>query len=149
MILDTLQNTSVYEGLHPNLDLGLKYIKETNFLDMEMGKHEIKGDEVFAIVQTYDTKPEIECSYEAHKKYTDIQFMVKGKELMGVVPFDNQPITKDLPDNDVTFYDAKGQNVLVAENSFAIFFINDVHMPGIMVNTAEKIIKVVVKVAMD
>ena len=73
--------------------------------------------------------------------------MVKGKELMGVVPFNDQPITENLPDNDVAFYNAKGQNILVEENSFAIFFTNDVHMPGIKAGTAETIIKVVVKVA--
>ena len=135
MILDTIKNTSIYEGLHPNLKLGLKYIKETNFHNMEMGKYEIKGDEVFAILQTYETKPETECRYEAHKKYTDIQFMVKGKELMGVVPFNDQPITENLPDNDVAFYNAKGQNILVEESSFTIFFTNDVHMPGIKAST--------------
>ena len=34
-----------------------------------MGKYEIKGDEVFAILQSYDTKEEADCKLEAHKKY--------------------------------------------------------------------------------
>lgn len=147
MILDTLENISTYLELHPNLALGLKYIAETDFFDLEMGKYTIEGEDVFAILQTYTTKPAEQCRYEAHKKYIDIQYMVKGKELMGVTPLNNQTITENLPENDVAFYKAEGQQILVNENCFTIFFPEDVHMPGIQAKNAEEIIKVVVKVA--
>ena len=149
MILDTLQNSNLYKALNENLTLGLEYLQNTDFSKLEMGKYEIKGDEVFAILQTYDTKEEVDCRLEAHKKYVDIQYMVSGNEIMGVVPFDNQKITKDLPDNDVTFFEGKGEHILVKEGSFVVFFQTDVHAPGIRAGVSEKIIKVVVKVALS
>ncbi len=148
MILDTLENADLYKNLDANLTLGLEYLKKTDFSKLEMGKYEIKGNEVFAILQAYNTKAEADCKLEAHKKYVDIQYMVSGKEIMGVVPFDNQKITKDLPDNDVTFFEGTGEPILVNEGSFTVFFQTDVHAPGIKVTTSEKIIKVVVKVAL-
>lgn len=146
MILDTLQNANLYKNLDKNLSLGLEYLKNTDFSSLEMGKYEIKGDEVFAILQTYDTKEEADCRLEAHKKYVDIQYMVSGDELMGVVPFANQEISEALPDNDVTFYKGAGESILVKEGSFTVFFQTDVHAPGIKAGLSEKIIKVVVKV---
>lgn len=149
MILDTLQNADLYKSLDVNLRIGIEYLQNTDFSSLEMGKYEIKGDEVFAILQSYDTKEEADCRLEAHKKYVDIQYMVSGNEIMGVVPFDNQEITEALPDNDVTFYKGKGAPILVKEGSFTIFFQTDVHAPGIKVGTSEKITKVVVKVALS
>ena len=148
MILDRLENINYYKNLDENLTLGLEYLRDTDFSKLEMGKYEIKGDEVFAILQSYDTKEEVDCKLEAHKKYVDIQYMVSGNEIMGVVPFANQKITKDLPDNDVTFFEGVGEHILVKEGSFTVFFQRDVHAPGIKVKTSEKIIKVVVKVAL-
>lgn len=146
MILDTLQNADLYKNLDTNLRLGLEYLQNTDFNSLEMGKYEIKGDEVFAILQTYDTKEESDCRLEAHKKYVDIQYMVSGDEQMGVVPFNNQEISEALPDNDVTFFKGTGSLVLVREGSFAVFYQSDVHAPGIKAGSSGKIIKVVVKV---
>jgi len=146
MILDTLQNAQLYKNLDENLSLGLEYLQNTDFSSLEMGKYEIKGDEVFAILQSYDTKEVSDCRLEAHQKYVDIQYMVSGNEIMGVVPFANQEISEDLPENDVTFYKGAGLPILVEEGSFTIFFQTDVHAPGIKIETSTKIIKVVVKV---
>ena len=149
MILDTIQNADLYKSLDANLSLGLEYLQNTDFSSLEMGKYQIKGDEVFAILQTYDTKEECDCRLEAHKKYVDIQYMVSGNEIMGVVPFANQEISEDLPNNDVTFYKGTGAPILVKEGSFTIFFQTDVHAPGIKAGASGKIVKVVVKVALS
>lgn len=149
MILDTLQNADLYIDLDSNLRLGLEYLQNTDFTSMKMGKYEISGDEVFAILQSYNTKEESDCRLEAHKKYVDIQYMVSGDEIMGVVPFNNQEITEALPDNDVTFYKGTGAPVLVNEGSFTIFFQTDVHAPGIKVKASKEIVKVVVKVELE
>ena len=55
MILDTLENADLYKNLDANLTLGLEYLKKTDFSKLEMGKYEIKGNEVFAILQAYNT----------------------------------------------------------------------------------------------
>ena len=147
MILDTVQNAGLYKNIHKNLAVGLQYIQDTDFSSLEMGKYEIEGDKIFAILQSYDTKEEADCRLEAHKKYIDIQFMISGDEVMGVVPFNNQEISEALPDNDVTFFKGTGDHVLVKEGSFTVFYPSDVHAPGIKAGISNnKIVKVVVKV---
>ena len=150
MILDSLQNAQFYKGLHPNLDIALDYVVNTDFSSLEMGVYKIKGDAVFAILQSYETKPIEEAKLEAHKKYVDIQLMIQGDEVMGVTPLTKaHKVIEDYPEKDLTFYEGEGQDILVEEGSFTIFFQTDAHAPGILVNSSKTITKVVVKVEMS
>lgn len=148
MILDTVENIDLYKGLHKRLSIGLDYIAQTDFSKLEMGTYELEGDNVFAILQSYDSKIEEDCKLEAHKKYIDIQYLVEGEEYIGVEPLGEQAILEDkLESNDVVFYKGTALKIKLTAGSFMIFFPTDVHAPGINVDTSEKVVKVVVKVA--
>ena len=41
-----------------NIEIGLDFLKNIDFSTLKDGKYEILGDEVYAIVQSYQTKPE-------------------------------------------------------------------------------------------
>jgi len=148
MILDHISNIHLYKNINVNLSKGLEYIAATDFSKLEEGKHTIQGDQVFAILQSYHSKPETECRLEAHKKYVDIQYVIRGEEFIGVTPLNNQEVLEDLPDNDVTFYKGKGEKIKVSENNFAIFFQTDVHAPCIQIEKSNEVLKVVIKVEM-
>lgn len=148
MILDTIENIALYKALHKPLTLGLEYIASTDFSKLEMGTYQLDGDKVFAILQSYDTKEEVDCRLESHQKYIDIQFMVSGEEYIGVTPLENQEITEDLlEENDVVFYKGTGAKIKLSAGSFMVFYPTDVHAPCIQVHSPSKVIKVVVKVA--
>ena len=86
------------------------------------------------MVQSYNTDPEKTIS-EAHKKYIDIQFMVKGEELIGVAPFEiPKTETQAIPENDVWFYECKTEPITLIENSFMVLYPNDLHCPGVATN---------------
>jgi len=95
MILDHIYNIHLYKNINTNLSKGLDYIATTDFSTLEEGKHTIVGDEVFAILQSYNSKPETECRLEAHKKYVDIQYVIRGEEYIGVTPLNNQEVLED------------------------------------------------------
>jgi len=148
MILDSINNTHLYKVLHKRLAIGLDYISKTDFSDLEMGTYKIDGDDVFAILQSYDTKEEKDCRLESHQKYIDIQYMIVGREYIGVSPLNNQKVIEDLlKDNDVVFYKGTGEKLKLEAGSFMIFYPTDVHAPCIKVKSSSKVIKVVVKVA--
>ena len=86
MIIDKLSNTHLYSGFGERINKAFTYLKETDFSNMEIGKHEIDGENIFALVNEYNTKDESEGKLEAHKKYIDVQFVAKGSELMGYAP---------------------------------------------------------------
>ena len=69
------------------------------------GKYEIDGKDVYASVVEYTTIPWEEAKFEAHENYTDIQYMIKGTELMSYAPIDQLTVkTPYNPDKDVIFY---------------------------------------------
>lgn len=149
MILDDIKNHQLYKNIDHNLALGLDYIVKTNFSEISPGKYNIKGEDVFAIVDEYFTKQEEESELEAHRKYVDIQYMINGEEYIQVAPLNQQKISKDFPENDLTFYKGKGQKIKLSAGQFMIFFQTDAHGPGIQIQQSEQVKKVVVKVAID
>jgi YhcH/YjgK/YiaL family protein len=147
MILDIIENVNFYKGLSPSLDRAFNYIVSTDFTRLETGKHVLNGDDLFALVNEYDTQPDSGLLLEAHRKYIDVQFMVSGRERVGYLPLQNQvPVKEYDPEkdfilfkNDCSFFDFES-------GMFAVFFPGDLHMPGVCFDVPGKVRKVVVKV---
>jgi YhcH/YjgK/YiaL family protein len=147
MIIDKLTNSHLYKGLGEGISKAFDYLSKTDFTKIELSKYDIDGDNIFALVNEYNTKDESEGKLEAHKKYIDVQFVAKGRELMGYAPLENQKAIDEYNEkNDITFYSGEKTFTLVNEGIFAIFFPTDVHMPGIKVEKSEYVKKVVIKV---
>jgi YhcH/YjgK/YiaL family protein len=147
MIIDKLSNSHLYLGLGDGISKAFSYLKETDFFKMELGKYEINGENIFALVNEYNTKDETEGKLEAHKKYIDVQFVAKGSELMGYAPLENQKVIEDYNEqNDITFFSGDKSFIKIDEGMFAIFFPTDVHLPGIKVNKKSYVKKIVIKV---
>lgn len=147
MIIDKLSNSYLYVGLGDKINKAFNYLKETNFSQVEPGKYEIDGDNIFAIVAEYQTKDENEGKLEAHKKYIDVQFVAIGNEMMGYAPLSNQKVIDEYNEqNDITFFEGEKSFTKVDVGMFAIFFPTDAHLPGIKVNERSYVKKVVVKV---
>lgn len=148
MVYDSIENMRLYYNLSERIKTALEFLSSADFTDTEPGRIDIDGDNIFALVQKYYTKPEDECRWEAHRKYIDIQFVAKGSETMGFVNLDYLDINQEYDsDKDVEFYDGEGDYVQVNDDEFVILFPHDAHMPGIEVEESEEVIKVVVKVA--
>lgn len=150
MIIDKLFNAKLYAGLSVNLYKGFQFLMQNEFDSMPAGKYEIDGDRVFAIVQEYETKPEDQGRWEAHYKYTDIQYIVQGEEKMGYVNIATGIKNEDTPAQDIYFIDVdeKGKFVHLNEKEFVVFTPQDAHMPSLCVENPAMVKKVVVKVAL-
>ncbi|MFI5149265.1 MAG: YhcH/YjgK/YiaL family protein [Bacteroidia bacterium] len=147
MIYDKVENASLYAPVGSRIAKGLDYIKNTDFNGMEPGKQEIEGEDLFAIISEYETKEEQECALEAHRKYLDIQYMLNGSEQIGVSTLYKQEPVKAYNDkDDYALYADKMSFFELKSGTFAIFFPDDLHMPGVKHHTRAKIRKVIVKV---
>lgn len=146
MIFDTLKNVDNYKGLGRVYD-ALKFLSETDFSKIELGRYELDGDNIFYMVQSYDTDPDKTIS-EAHKKYIDIQYMVEGEEIIGVADiFSEKELTEAKEENDVWFYNCKTEPLVLSAGKYMVLYPNDLHCPGVATNgTAMTCRKVVVKV---
>ena len=146
MIFDTLKNVDNYKGLGRVYD-ALKFLSETDFSKIELGRYELDGDNIFYMVQSYATDPDKTIS-EAHKKYIDIQYMVEGEEIIGVADIsEDKELTEAKEENDVWFYDCKTEPLVLSTGKYMVLYPNDLHCPGVATNgTALTCRKVVVKV---
>ena len=147
MILDKLENASLYSCISNNLKKGFEFLKNTDLPALSPGRHDIDGNDVFALVSEYDSKNPEDCRLEAHRIYTDIQYLVSGKELIGYETLGTQAVSSEYnPEKDIAFYKGDGTPILLEAGMFAVFFPQDVHRPCIFAEKPEKVKKIVIKV---
>lgn len=147
MILDNIKNCKKYEQLNRNFEKAFQFLKREDLGSLAVGKYEIDGENIFAMVQEYETKDLENAKYEAHKKYIDIQYLIEGTENMGYVLIDDLEVSSIYSEeNDFMLLTGKPRLILLNEREFFILFPEDAHMPGIFVKEKSKVRKVVVKV---
>lgn len=146
MIFDTLTNVDNYKGLG-RVYTALKFLSETDFSKTDLGRYELDGDNIFYMVQSYDTDPSKTVS-ESHRKYIDIQFLVEGEEIIGVADISSEKeLTEAKEENDVWFYNCKTEPLTLSAGKYMVLYPNDLHCPGVATNgKALTCRKVVVKV---
>ena len=146
MILDTLENYQLYTSINERIAKGFDFLRTTDLDSLPSGKHDIEGDTIFALVQEYQTKPLEDCKLESHKKYIDIQYVIRGEEIMGITTQNNQKIIEVNEEKDYTFYEGTTSLVRVSKGMFTIFFPDDLHQPCVQTESVSEVKKVVIKV---
>ncbi|MFA5272448.1 MAG: YhcH/YjgK/YiaL family protein [Candidatus Omnitrophota bacterium] len=146
MIIDTLEDSHLYNKLNKNFSLAFKFLKQKNLKKYPAGRYDIKKSEIYASVSEGNGKGKEKVILEAHKKYIDIQMCITGEDLIGYKPCSECKRRKKAYDSkkDYSLFGDKIDSWFKLDgNSFAIFFPNDAHAP-LAGNTPLK--KVVVKV---
>lgn len=151
MIFDSANNLSFYKtlGKGDRYAKAVEFLQNTDLINLAPGKYEIDGKDVFANVVEYDTIPWEDAKYEAHENYTDIQYVIKGEEVMSYAPIGElTPKSEYNPEKDVIFFtnQVHGLDLLTRAGQFAIFFPWDGHKPKAMNGTAAPVKKIIVKI---
>jgi YhcH/YjgK/YiaL family protein len=147
MIIDKIENAHLYKNIGERISKSFDYIKTTDLKNLPAGKYLIEGENIFALVSEYKTKSEREGKLEAHRKYIDVQYVIEGEELMGYAPIGLQQILEPYKEeNDIVFFKGDKSFTKVTAGMFAIFFPEDVHMPGISTGKISNVKKLVIKV---
>ncbi len=145
MIIDVLANSDKYVKLNSDFKKVFDYLKNHDLKNMQSGKHEINGDEIFFNLNEYETKPAQKL--EAHKKYIDIQVVISGEEYMGYTNIENTTISEEYnSEKDVMFLNGNVDKVKADTKSFLIFYPEDAHMPALCTDTPKKVKKAIFKI---
>ncbi len=148
MIVDVLENKELYYGIHKNIKPAMEFIEKAVAENFEVGRYELDGKNLFALVQEYDSKTD--ASWECHRKYIDIQYVVSGKE---IITWDN---IRNIPDG-VIYNEEKdvskfkmdgGTDVVMEAGYYSILYPQDLHQPGRVFDKVLPIKKIVVKIAL-
>lgn len=135
------------------IERALDFLRSTDFRNLEPGVVEIDGKNIFAQVIDLTTRDVAENRPEVHRRYTDIQFLARGEEKIGIaIDTGNNQISESLLEKrDIIFYHASEHESFIEmiPGSYAIFFPQDVHRPACHKTVATPIRKIVVKVAIS
>ncbi len=83
---------------------------------------------------------------EAHRKYLDIQYIVKGKEVVGWADLDAcKCVTEFNEEKDIGMYEGDFEYITINEGICYVAFPEDAHMPGRHLDVPNDFVKVVVK----
>jgi biofilm protein TabA len=129
-------------------DAAFKFLKENNLDTLSPGRYPIIGDTVFASITEAPSHEKDEVKWESHRIYVDLQFIIKGKELIGIAPVETAVVTKPYT-VDVVNYTATGTYVESEPGKFFLFFPTDAHRPTIKIDGYPIVKKIVIKIKLD
>jgi biofilm protein TabA len=149
MILDSLPLWRRYSSLNPRLARGFAFLEQLS-ADVAVGRHEIDGDAVYALVQRYHTRPVEQMQLEAHRRYIDIQYLASGREVIHWAALASLAAATKPYDTvtDAALYATTPDMtpVQLQAGQFAILFPDDAHAPCCAWGDPAEVLKVVVKV---
>jgi biofilm protein TabA len=149
MILDTINNTHLYLGLHARFSKAFEIFRDKTLSQKQDGKYAVDGEKNHYTIQRYTTKPLSEGKLEAHRKYIDIQFLLEGQELLGYAPLKGLTIAEKYnPQKDIAFFNTPKEitKVKLEPGLFCILFPDDAHLPCRQLTGPEDVKKVVIKI---
>lgn len=125
---------------------GLKEAVETvNSLDAPaLGTYPLPTG--YYMVQHIVTVPEAGALFEAHRRFADVQYVVRGGEDMKWAPLDT--LTTAIPyapEKDKEMLDGDGIPLHIGDGMVYIVFPEDAHMPGLGLEGDHEVDKIVIK----
>lgn len=149
MILDRLENADLYAGLHKRFAAAFQFLRSGRAATLADGEHELDGRKLYVILASAPGRGRAGAKLEAHRKYIDIQYVVRGADEMGLKPA-AECRDVELPyeaSRDVSLFRDQPTNwVVVPAGSFTIFYPDDGHAP---LGASQEVKKAVVKVQID
>ena len=152
MIVDRIENVHLYADVSGDVAKALEILKDKSLAEKENGRYDVEADELYYIVQRYQSRTIEESKFEAHKKYIDIQFVAQGREILGYSPLGNLETEQGYSEeNDCALYRVPSDYTAVnlKQGMFCVLWPSDGHMPGCQLNGPIDVVKVVVKVRIN
>lgn len=118
--------------------------------DPEPGIRELRGPDIYVNIHGYETLPVIECRFESHRKYVDLQYCIRGGETIDWQRTANLRALGEFESaKDVQFYEPAlaHATLRMTPGHFAIFYPSDGHRPKQQDGRNRDVFKLVIKVA--
>ena len=144
MIFGNIESTDLSTIGHEGVRRAIEWAREHDLAALPNGRNDIDGDALYVNVAEYDSKPFADCKFEAHKRYIDVQVVAAGIERI-----DSQVLAKcDAGEYDESgdFMLLEGTQAILEPGSFAVYFPDDAHKPGIAIDQPSRNKKCVFKV---
>ncbi len=136
-----------YKGLSKAMDTAIDYLAEKDLNELNMGRNDVDGDQVYINRFDYTTMPEAEASWEGHKYYADIHVVLEGEEKIGVTNASSLKAGEYDEAGDFIPYEGPVDSwVTMRPGDILVVFPEDVHMVKVQLAGPCQIKKAVFKV---
>ncbi len=150
MIVTDLSNIDYQVSMTSAIKKAIDFLRRTDIHSLVDGRVEIDGQQVFAIIQRYETIIADVLKFEYHKKYVDIQYVASGEEVIGWAPAEEITVTEAYDaDKDICFGTVpKGKitPVYMRSGQAAVLYPEDGHAPRLAAGAPSHVLKIVVKI---
>src|SRR5207249_10369415 len=117
--VDKVEFARQYHKNKAEWDNAFAFIRDHKLEDLAPGKYPIDGDHVYASVTEAPSKEFDKSAWESHRRYIDLQYVIKGKEKIGVAPVSKATVTKPYDEkSDSQNYTADGKYYIAQPGNF-------------------------------
>ncbi len=143
-----LGSQHIYDITSPKFQTAFAFLTRTDLAVLPEGWLDLENG-VRASIQHYNTHALQHLDFETHEKNYDIQYLVEGKEVIGVV--DRLGLLEKVPydaENDITFYHEPKLfgSVVLRSGDYVILAPEDAHQPRCAAEASIPVKKIVLKV---
>ncbi|GAB2704348.1 hypothetical protein GCM10027037_32350 [Mucilaginibacter koreensis] len=140
-----------YQQYHANEALWKKvfaYLRDHQLEELAPGKYPIAGDSAYVSITENPSRTPEQAKWESHRNYIDLQYVIKGKEKIGVIPVPqaNISVPYDAAKDNANYTSDAGTYYIAQPGTFYLFFPQDAHRPNIKVEGFDVVKKLVVKI---
>jgi YhcH/YjgK/YiaL family protein len=149
VVRGTLKDWKSTTGIQ-GLERAFEYLAKADLAALPLGRTDIEGDDVYVMISEGETRPPEQVRFEAHRRYIDIQLVVRGQEAIGVAPVSTLTTVEAYdPAKDIEFFAVPGESATVdlRAGDFAVFAPGDGHRPSLHLDGPHVSRKAVVKVS--
>jgi biofilm protein TabA len=146
-----LKDWSSTRGLE-GLERAFEYLTRTDLTALPIGRTTIDGDDMYVTVSEAETRSPDQARFEAHRRYIDIQLVVRGQEAIEVAPTSKLATAEPYDaTKDIEFFETPKQLATLALHAgeFAVFVPGDGHRPSLHLDGPHVSRKAVVKVSAE
>ncbi|HVY73726.1 MAG TPA: YhcH/YjgK/YiaL family protein [Puia sp.] len=147
--INPLEFEKQYHSNQQTWDKAFEFLNRKDLAGLAVGKYPIDGDKAYALISEYESKDLDKTQWESHRKYIDLQYVISGKEKIGVLPLAKAVVTEAYDESkDIAHYSSDAGTYYVAEpGTFFLFFPQDAHRPGNRDGNSIHVRKMVIKIA--
>ena len=143
MIICPWKDIAKYAAVIPGLEEAVKAAEKLESL--EPATIPLSGGNKI-LVQQVTTKPWEGALLEAHRKFLDIQVILKGKEVVGWAPVEDLEPTEEYNEaKDKCMYAGKNAAIEIAEGYCYVVYPEDAHAPSVHLDETHVVNKLVIK----
>lgn len=135
--------------LEEEIICAVDYLRGLNISCLEPNVRVDVNENFFYVTQSYYTRPEDECVLESHRKYIDVQLMIRGKEYMDFIDISRLDVKENYNrEQDVVYWNIPKRmaRTVLSKGDIIIFYPENAHRGAISINQKENVLKVVGKI---